>query len=325
MAAAHEVAAAGEAHVAGQVDEAQHRPAVRLQPRAAAGTHLADRVRARRVAAGAGGDEHATVADLDEAALGDRDRHGLAGEVGARVVGEAAEADLAAAADEAGDAAAARPSDSLDALGALGGEHDRRLRLAGGEGEALRRRGHADALVGTLGVVVGDPLVELGLRLRERGEDAAAKELAAQRLVEALNLAGGGRAARRGEQVADAVLAADAVEEHLARAGAEAAGEHLAVVGENLLGQPWRCIASMSAAQTGRAVARSTSLAETQKREWSSRPLTSLSSSPPSSFTPPMTSICQSSMGRIRSQRRRKRREDYRRCGSIRQWRTRQR
>lgn|SRR5665647_1747129 len=108
MAAAHEVAAAGEAHVAGQVDEAQHRPAVRLQPRAAAGTHLADRVRARRVAAGAGGDEHATVADLDEAALGDRDRHGLAGEVGARVVGEAAEADLAAAADEAGDAAAAR-------------------------------------------------------------------------------------------------------------------------------------------------------------------------------------------------------------------------
>jgi hypothetical protein len=54
--------------------------------------------------------------------------------------------------------------------------------------------------------------------------------------VEAFDLAGGGRAPGRGEAVGDAVLAADAVEQHLPRMGGEAAGEHLAIVSEQLLG-----------------------------------------------------------------------------------------
>jgi hypothetical protein len=38
--------------------------------------------------------------------------------------------------------------------------------------------------------------------------------------------------------VDDAVLAADAVEQHLTRMGSEPAGEHLAVVSQQLLGHP---------------------------------------------------------------------------------------
>ncbi len=40
-------------------------------------------------------------------------------------------------------------------------------------------------------------------------------------------------------------------------------------------------------------------MAETQKREWSSRPVTIMRSPPAASFTPPMMSICQSSMERL--------------------------
>ena len=54
--------------------------------------------------------------------------------------------------------------------------------------------------------------------------------------MEAFDLAGGGRAADAGEPVGDPVLAADTVEQHLGRVGAEPAGEHLAVVGQQLLG-----------------------------------------------------------------------------------------
>jgi hypothetical protein len=68
----------------------------------------------------------------------------------------------------------------------------------------------------------------------------ADEELGPQRLVETLELARGGRRAGRREQVADAVLPAYAVEEHLAGAGAEAPGEDLAVVGEDLIGHPMR-------------------------------------------------------------------------------------
>ena len=45
------------------------------------------------------------------------------------------------------------------------------------------------------------------------------------------------------EKVADAVLAAEAVEEHLARPFAEAGGKDLAVVGEDLLGDAVRPMA----------------------------------------------------------------------------------
>ena len=58
--------------------------------------------------------------------------------------------------------------------------------------------------------------------------------LAAQGLVEALDLARRGRRARLGEPVRDRVAPADLVEEHLA-AATEAAGELLAVIGEHLL------------------------------------------------------------------------------------------
>ena len=59
----------------------------------------------------------------------------------------------------------------------------------------------------------------------------------------------------------------------------------------------------MSASHVGLAVARATTWAETQNREWSSMPETILASAPPTNRTPPTTSICQSSMDRERSQR----------------------
>ncbi len=91
----------------------------------------------------------------------------------------------------------------------------------------------------------------------------------------ALHLAGRGRRAGRGEQVADAVLRADPVEEHRPRAVAEAAGEHLAVVGEDLVRH------AMASAALGQGVAHRAGRgpghhpsADTQKREWSSMPVT---------------------------------------------------
>ena len=52
--------------------------------------------------------------------------------------------------------------------------------------------------------------------------------------MEPLDLARGGRRPRRGQQVLDAVLPADPIEQHLTGAGPEPAGEHLAVVGQDL-------------------------------------------------------------------------------------------
>jgi hypothetical protein len=84
--------------------------------------------------------------------------------------------------------------------------------------------------------VAGDEGVDRGLG-GEQGLEGrvVAQQLAAQRLVEALDLAGGGRAGGLGEAVGDAVVAADPVEQDLA-AAAEAVGELLAVVGEDLVG-----------------------------------------------------------------------------------------
>jgi hypothetical protein len=104
--------------------------------------------------------------------------------------------------------------------------------------------------------------------------------------------------------VGDPLFAAAAVEQHLGRVGAEAAGEDLAVVGEDFLGGAVAGQAWVKTRQTLWALARSTSPAMTQNREWSSRPVTALSSRPSVSQIPPMTSSCHSSIGRGRSQRR---------------------
>jgi hypothetical protein len=92
--------------------------------------------------------------------------------------------------------------------------------------------------VGTLGVVVDHPGIQHLLGQGQRFEPAAGQQLGPQGLVEAFDLAGGSGGADAGEPVADALFAADAVEQDLGRVGAEAAGEHLAVVGEHLLGVP---------------------------------------------------------------------------------------
>jgi hypothetical protein len=106
--------------------------------------------------------------------------------------------------------------------------------------EAGRRGAHADRLMRAAAVVVGDPVVDdlLGhLQARERRQGG--QQLASQRLVEPLHLAGGGRTPDPGEPMGDGVLAADAIEQHLGRSGlAEAAGELAPVVCEDLLGHP---------------------------------------------------------------------------------------
>jgi hypothetical protein len=77
----------------------------------------------------------------------------------------------------------------------------------------------------------------------------------------------------------------------------------LALSVRTLSGTPWLRMASENASETGLAVARATTLAEVQNREWSSRPVTTEASVPSSIFTPPTTSICHSSIARERSQR----------------------
>jgi hypothetical protein len=67
-------------------------------------------------------------------------------------------------------------------------------------------------------------------------EAVAGHQLGPQGLVEAFDLAGGGRAADPGAQVGGPLFAADTVEQHLGRVGTEPAGEGLAVVGEDFLG-----------------------------------------------------------------------------------------
>ena len=86
--------------------------------------------------------------------------------------------------------------------------------------------------------------------------------------------------------------------------GPEAAGEHLAVVREDL-GRALRGvrIAKANASHVGRAVARATTNADTQNREWSSTPVTIFASEPSTRRTPPTMSICHSSIDRARSQR----------------------
>ncbi len=179
------------------------------------------------------GEEDAAVADLDEPVGSRQDLHRLALEVGADVVVEAVEADAPALAHAPPDQLAL--ASDVVAVG-LGVDHvsvgllGHRLLRSGGQLEALDRRYHADALVGTLDVVALDPGIELGLRLLDGGDEAPGEELGAQRLVEAFHLARGRRAVGSGEQVAHPVSATEAVEEHLALVRSEARARQWSIV-----------------------------------------------------------------------------------------------
>jgi hypothetical protein len=67
-------------------------------------------------------------------------------------------------------------------------------------------------------------------------------------------------------------------------------------------GTPYSSSARANAAHTARPVARRTTVAITQNREWSSTPDTSLYSRPAAN-TPPTMSICHSCIGAGRSHR----------------------
>jgi hypothetical protein len=129
--------------------------------------------------------------------------------------------------------------------------------------------------VGPGGVVVRHPGVQGGLGLLDGVEQLPVEELAAHRLVQPFDLAGGGGRVRRRQQVADAVVVADPVKQHRPRPGAEPVGLRPGVEAVNTLplsvriacGTPWRANAAPRASQTGRAVARSSSLASTQNRD----------------------------------------------------------
>ena len=88
----------------------------------------------------------------------------------------------------------------------------------------------------------------------------------------------------------------------------EPVGELLAVVGEHLLRHSERRQRAANARHTARPVARSTTAAITQNREWSSTPVTTLASrSAPvtgsTSITPPTMSSCHNCIGPGRCQR----------------------
>jgi len=69
-------------------------------------------------------------------------------------------------------------------------------------------------------------------------------------------------------------------------------------------GIPKRCSASANAWQTARPVARRTTVAMTQNREWSSTPVTIFVSDPSASLMPSTMSSCHNSIGTSRCQRR---------------------
>ena len=84
-------------------------------------------------------------------------------------------------------------------------------------------------------VVVLDPRVDPGLGVVDRIEDRVPNKFVLQGAMEPLDLARGRRRARRRQQVSDAVLTTDPIEEHLAGPGPEPAREHFAVVRQDLL------------------------------------------------------------------------------------------
>lgn len=124
----------------------------------------------------------------------------------------------------------------------------------------------------THGVVVDHPGVQRGLGRFQRREHAVGEELAAYGLVEPLDLAGGGGRMRRGQQVTDAVIVTDAVERTAPVRCPDRNGRTTpwALSVKICSGTPWRRVASVNASHTARDVAWATTLASTQKREWSS-------------------------------------------------------
>src|SRR5216684_2569707 len=156
-------------------------------------------------------------------AIGHEDIAGAAAEVFAH-------ADLLVT--DAHDSVASHPSANPLLPVALGARSQPMLRLVIAGTEAALWRGIGQRLVRTLRVVVANPFVQCLLCGLQVAEHLPGVELDAKRLVEALDLAGGGRRARLSEQVVDPVLTAYAVEQHLHRGLGESSGEHLAVVGQ---------------------------------------------------------------------------------------------
>jgi hypothetical protein len=176
------------------------------------------------VVAGDGPDQLAVVEDLQQGWFDPGD-HGLTGQVPANRQPLVGDPDAAVAANDPGHHGGAGRRWLW-----VGGPRGRRGRRwwSGTVGtEPLGWSGHAKRLVWAKGVVAGDPVVQHLLSFGQALEALAGEQLGPKRLVEAFDLAGGGRAADPGTQVGDALLAADAVEQHLGRVRAEPAGEHL--------------------------------------------------------------------------------------------------
>src|SRR5438105_11699418 len=95
--------------------------------------------------------------------------------------------------------------------------------------EPAFRRAVAQRLMWSLRVVVGHPLIERLLCRLQIPEHLPGVELDSEGAVEALDLAGGGRRGRLGEDVVDAILPADAVEQHFDRGLGVLASEELSV------------------------------------------------------------------------------------------------
>lgn len=86
--------------------------------------------------------------------------------------------------------------------------------------EASDRRDVTDSLVLSVVVVVGNPRIQGRLCLLDRVEAVLREELLAHGLVQPFDLAGGGRRVGGGEDVLDAVVQTDAVEQHVDRLAA---------------------------------------------------------------------------------------------------------
>ena len=249
--------------------------------------------------ASVGRDDDAAVVDVHEAAVAD-DLDVLTGQPHPGQIVRRGEADRPASRDPTVAAIAGiAPADPASAVDRPSMDPPARRGRAG----TAPRGDHPDALVRPVVVVVLDPHVQFGLGVLDRVEHPPGEELAAQRLVEPLDLARRRRRPRRGQQVLDAVLPADPIEQHLTGPGPEPAGEHLAVVGQDLGRAP---IAAHRQRQRvtrrPRRRPRHDPRRDAEPR-WSSTPVTILASGCPAIRTPPTMSICHNSIARDRSHR----------------------
>lgn len=171
--------------------------------------------------------------------------------------------------------------------------------------EPGERSQHAKRLVRSIMVVRRGPRVDWCLCGVDVDESGRGQQLFLRGLVEALDLAGRRWRANTRESVDDPVLSTDAIELALQhRELAVAVCEDLAVVGEDFFGHAMATEGLDEHPADGRGgAALSTMPTATQKREWSSTHVTTFSSVLDSRTTPATTSICHSSIGRLRSQR----------------------